>query len=160
LWLADVDSNTPIKEMFGQTMTQEDFLIWQLQKWTQRIKANPEETELYLERALIYITVQDYDRANVDLQTFKGLLTPRDKHLYFMICWWGWLYCIHDLFNEGEFIMLSAAELIPMFPNTQLGLYGQLQPVKNLVSLYEKWGKPEKAEYWQAKLPQTEAKIE
>lgn len=29
--------------------------------------------------------------------------------------------------------------------------------VKNLIGLYEAWGKPEKAEEWREKLPQTEA---
>ena len=28
--------------------------------------------------------------------------------------------------------------------------------INNLVQLYEAWGKPEKAEEWRAKLPQTE----
>jgi hypothetical protein len=32
-----------------------------------------------------------------------------------------------------------------------------LQSLNNLVALYETWGKPEKAEQWRAKLPQTEA---
>ena len=32
-----------------------------------------------------------------------------------------------------------------------------LESLKNLIDLYEAWGKPEKAEEWRAKLPQTEA---
>jgi hypothetical protein len=32
--------------------------------------------------------------------------------------------------------------------------------VNNLIDLYEVWNKPEKAEKWRAKLPQTEAKTE
>jgi thioredoxin-like negative regulator of GroEL len=32
-----------------------------------------------------------------------------------------------------------------------------LQSRNNLIELYEAWGKPEKAEEWRAKLPQTEA---
>jgi len=32
--------------------------------------------------------------------------------------------------------------------------------LRYLIVLYEAWNKPEKAEQWQAKLPQTEAEIE
>jgi len=32
--------------------------------------------------------------------------------------------------------------------------------VNNLIALYEAWNKPEKAEEWEAKLPQTEAVTE
>ena len=32
-----------------------------------------------------------------------------------------------------------------------------LESLNNLIKLYEAWGKPEKAEEWRAKLPQTEA---
>jgi hypothetical protein len=32
-----------------------------------------------------------------------------------------------------------------------------LQSLNNLIGLYEAWDKPEKAEEWRAKLPQTEA---
>jgi len=32
-----------------------------------------------------------------------------------------------------------------------------LQSLNNLIDLYEAWNKPEKAEKWRAKLPQTEA---
>jgi hypothetical protein len=32
-----------------------------------------------------------------------------------------------------------------------------LESLNNLIELYEAWGKPEKAEEWRAKLPQTKA---
>jgi hypothetical protein len=35
-----------------------------------------------------------------------------------------------------------------------------LESVKNLIILYESWNKPEKAEEWRAKLPETEAVVE
>ena len=35
-----------------------------------------------------------------------------------------------------------------------------LQSLNNLIDLYEAWNKPEKANEWRSKLPQTEAKIE
>ena len=35
-----------------------------------------------------------------------------------------------------------------------------LESLNNLIALYEAWNKPEQAEKWRAKLPQTEAKTE
>jgi hypothetical protein len=32
-----------------------------------------------------------------------------------------------------------------------------LASIRNLIELYEAWGKPEKAEEWRVKLPQSEA---
>lgn len=34
------------------------------------------------------------------------------------------------------------------------------ESLNNLINLYEAWNKPEKAQEWRAKQPQTEAKIE
>ena len=43
--------------------------------------------------------------------------------------------------------------------STTLGDYhpDTLESWKNLIDLYEAWGKPEKAEEWRSKLTQTEA---
>jgi len=153
-WLADARSDIAITKAFGLAMTPDQFLAQRVQRWTERIEANPEETELYLQRALTYMSLQEYGRAKSDLQTFTMLMTPSDKHLYYMMCWWGWRYCFHNLYDGGELLMLPAAELLPLYPDTQLGLYGHFNPVLNLVSLYERCGKPKLAEKWRAKLPQ------
>jgi hypothetical protein len=48
------------------------------------------------------------------------------------------------------------------YQNVLTILYRELRDNSNttLIVLYEAWNKPEKAEQWQAKLPQTEAEIE
>ena len=60
--------------------------------------------------------------------------------------------------QEAEPLLLEVAEahrlkLGDTHPHT-------LESLNNLIALYEAWNKPEKAEEWRAKLPQTEAKIE
>ena len=57
--------------------------------------------------------------------------------------------------NQAETMVLGAfadcaCELGPEHPHT-------LDSLKNLIDLYEAWGKPEKAEEWRAKLPQKKA---
>jgi hypothetical protein len=158
LWLADISSETPIEKVFGPRTTRGDFLTRQLQRWIQLIDTNPDETELYLQRALTYVALQEYRLASDDLQTFTRLIEPGDKHLYFMMCWWGWRYCCYDFFEEGELLMLHAAELLSRFPDAPI-LSGRLfHPIHNLVSLYNKWGKPKLAEKWRVQLPQQENK--
>jgi tetratricopeptide (TPR) repeat protein len=61
-------------------------------------------------------------------------------------------------YDEAEKLLLEAIEgrrlkLGDTHPHTQ-------QSLNNLIDLYEAWNKPEKAEKWRAKLPQTEATIE
>jgi hypothetical protein len=54
--------------------------------------------------------------------------------------------------------VLQAQLLVERFPKAKIP--SRFQPAQYLVRVYEAWNKPEKAEEWRAKLPQTEAKIE
>lgn len=82
------------------------------------------------------------------------LVTPADKHLFFMMCWWSRQYLRSNLFEGAELLLISAAELQSMFPITQSGWFRtySYHPIENLVRLYTDWGKPELAEKWRAKL--------
>jgi len=58
-------------------------------------------------------------------------------------------------YEEAEKLLLEAVEgrclkLGDNHPHT-------LESLNNLIDLYEAWNKPEKANEWRAKLPQTEA---
>jgi hypothetical protein len=60
--------------------------------------------------------------------------------------------------DQAETMVLGAfegctSELSLEHPHT----LDSLNLLKNLIELYKAWGKPEKAEEWRAKLPQTEA---
>jgi hypothetical protein len=50
---------------------------------------------------------------------------------------------------------MVALKILDLFPETEVATY--LDPINNLIALYETWNKPEKAKEWRAKLPQTEA---
>ena len=61
-------------------------------------------------------------------------------------------------YKDAEDLLIKAVEgrvqkLGKQHPDT-------IESMKNIIELYEAWNKPEKAEEWQAKLTQTEAKIE
>ena len=65
------------------------------------------------------------------------------------------LYKQQAKYQEADELLLEAVEgrrltLGDRHPPTQ-------QSLNNLIDLYEAWNKPEKAEEWRAKLPQTEA---
>ena len=68
------------------------------------------------------------------------------------------LYRDQKKFDDAEELLLEAIEgrrlkLSETHPHT-------IESIKNLIDLYEAWNKPEKAQEWQAKFPQTEAKTE
>jgi hypothetical protein len=68
------------------------------------------------------------------------------------------LYKEQAHYVEAEKLLLKAIEgrrlkLGDKHPHT-------IESMNNLIILYEAWNKPEKAEKWRAKLPETEAKIE
>jgi tetratricopeptide (TPR) repeat protein len=65
------------------------------------------------------------------------------------------LYKEQERYNDAEKLMLEATEgrrlkLGDEHPHT-------LESWQNLIELYEAWHKPEKAEEWREKLPQTKA---
>jgi tetratricopeptide (TPR) repeat protein len=68
------------------------------------------------------------------------------------------LYKEQSHYEDAEPLLIEAVEgrllkLGDAHPHT-------IESLNNLIALYEAWNKPEKAEEWQAKLTQTEAKIE
>jgi len=68
------------------------------------------------------------------------------------------LYKEQEQYDQAESLLLETIEgrrlkLGNTHPHT-------LESLHNLITLYEAWNKPEKAEEWRAKLPKTEAKIE
>ena len=67
----------------------------------------------------------------------------------------GWVYTEQQRYNEAEALLLDAFEL----SYRVLGPLDQItiESIGKIVDLYEAWDKPEKAEQWHAKLPQTEA---
>ncbi len=67
----------------------------------------------------------------------------------------GWVYTEQQRYGEAEALLLDAFEL----SDRVLGPLDQItiESIGKIVDLYEAWGKPEKAEEWRAKLPQTEA---
>ena len=64
------------------------------------------------------------------------------------------LYKVQTRYDEAEKLLLAAIKgrrlrLSDEHSHTQ-------ESIKNLINLYEAWSKPEKANEWRAKLPQTE----
>jgi serine/threonine protein kinase/lipoprotein NlpI len=152
LWLAKLDPSIPAARSLASAQTLDQVLSERLQRWTRYIDADPEDAELYLGRALTHLARHDHEQARADLQIFATYITPQEKHLLYVISWWGWRYCAYDLFEAGELLMLTAAELLPKFPDLTPDFLGQRHPVQNLVSLYVKWGKPELAAKWRPEL--------
>jgi len=62
------------------------------------------------------------------------------------------LYKEQGLYDKAEPLLLEGRRLKlgDTHPHT-------IESINNLIELYEAWNKPEKAEQWRAKLPQTEA---
>jgi len=67
----------------------------------------------------------------------------------------GWVYTEQQRYSEAETLLLDAFELSyrvigPLDQST-------IESIHKIVTLYEAWNKPEEAEKWRAKLPQTKA---
>jgi tetratricopeptide (TPR) repeat protein len=67
----------------------------------------------------------------------------------------GWVYTEQQRYSKAETLLLDAFKL----SDRVLGHPDQvtIESIQKIIELYKAWGKPEKAEEWRAKLPQTEA---
>ena len=155
VWLANLDQQTSIHQLFGPGLSVDQFISQELQRWTRYIEANPTNADLYLERALTHVAMRDYERANEDLRVFMTLITPDDHKWYFKMCWWSFRYMAVGLYEESELLALQAAEILARHPSLyQSPSLFWYHPARVLVRTYEAWGKPNLAEKWRAEVPE------
>jgi tetratricopeptide (TPR) repeat protein len=157
-WIVERDTNRPTWDTFGHGISIEEFIDNQLEQYNRTIAADPFHAESYLYRALIHLYIKDFDAAQADLTKCVDLTESESDPMIWLLCWWGRVYADSDqLFQEAEKLLLQAQFLVERFPKAKIP--SSFQPAQYLVRVYEAWNKPEEAEKWRAKLPQTEAVI-
>ncbi|MBA7716706.1 hypothetical protein ES703_125782 [subsurface metagenome] len=154
IWLVKLDPNVPTYQQLGIALTHDDFMVEQLEQLNRTIEMDPLNAENYVERALFQISLEEYEKAGADLEECARLLKSDDDPVVSMMGWWARRHHVQALYKGAELLYLQTIEIIQRIYGTESS--GTINHLKNLIKLYEAWGKPEKAEQWRAKLPRKE----
>jgi len=106
----------------------------------------------------LYLKMKRYDKAREylmqELETYQRVFGPEDEETLDSMTRVAELYKDQEQFDNAEQLLLKAEE-------TARRVFGGDHEITNtsvndLITLYEAWNKPEQAEKWRARLPQTE----
>jgi len=151
IWLVKLDPNVPTYQQLGIALTHDDFMVEQLEQLDRTIEMDPLNAENYVERALFQISLEEYEKAGADLEECARLLKSDDDPVVSMMGWWARRHHVQALYKGAELLYLQTIEIMQRIYGTESS--GTINHLKNLIKLYEAWGKPEKAEQWRARLP-------
>jgi len=149
VWLLDIDPEMSPGEALAPAMTTEEYLRWLLEKWNQRIEAEPSHAENYVSRAVVYLAAKDYDRARQDIDHCAALISEPDDPACHAILHWMGMYCWHDHHVEVELLISQVEKLMDRFPED---VPSYLELIENIIKWSEREDKPEIATRWRARL--------
>jgi len=116
IWIMDIDPNLTTGEALGQLLPDNDIITCEIEKMSEAIAADPIYPEHYLRRALAYMSIAQYDKAESDLNQFDAAATGDDHHVGYEIFWWL-RECYRDqLYERAELLEPHADRLMERFP--------------------------------------------
>jgi hypothetical protein len=147
-WIMEVDPNIPICQAIGQKIPGNDLTSYEIERISQDIAADPIWPKNYIRRAIAYMSIDQYQNAESDLQQFETL-TVNDNHLGYEIFWWLRQCYKYELYKQTEFLIPHAEKLIERFPS-DVPSYRDL--IEEIVEINSENGRNELAEQWKTKL--------
>lgn len=150
VWLATLDPNTPTYQALAPALTREEYLRHRLKQSTHLIDIDSLNANNYLSRAIVYISLNKYEKAAADLEKCAKLVKSGDHPALSSMNKWARVYYEQGQYEEAELLSLKALDirrrvLGEEHPDT-------LDSLNNLIELYEAWDKPKEADKWRAKL--------
>jgi serine/threonine protein kinase/Tfp pilus assembly protein PilF len=147
-WIMEVDPDIPICKALGQKMPDNDLITDEIERISQAVAADPLYPENYLRRALAYMSLSQYQKAESDLQQFLALVMNED-HLGYDIFWWLRQCYDNQLLKQAELLIPHAEKLMEHFP-ADVHSYRDL--IEKCAEINAQNDKIELAERWKVKL--------
>lgn len=155
-WIMEVDPKVPICQSIGQKIPGNDLISYEIERISQNITTDPLWPKNYIRRALAYMSLNQYRKAQSDLQQFVTL-AMNDEHLGYEIFWWLRQCYENQLDKQAEFLIPYAEKLMERFP-ADVPSYRDL--IEECAEINTQNGKIEVAEQWRAKLQELDDKDE
>jgi len=153
VWILDIDPAMSPAEALAPALTTDEFLRGLLEKWDQRIEAEPSWAENYVSRAIVSLAAKDYDRARRDIDQCARLINESNDPACHAILHWTRMYCEYDRHTAAELLIPQVERLMDRFPE-EVSSYKNL--IKEIIDEYESNDKVELANRWRAKLHKLE----
>jgi serine/threonine protein kinase len=147
-WIMEVDPNLPICQVLGQKIPDNDLIADEIRRISQDIAADPLWPENYIRRAVAYMSIEQYQKAQSDLQQFVTLALDGNR-LSYEIFWWLRQCYKAQLYKQAEYLIPYAEQLMEHFPS-DMPSYRDL--IEEIAEINSENGKLELAERWKAKL--------
>jgi tetratricopeptide (TPR) repeat protein len=146
-WIMEVDPNIPVCQAIGQKIPSNDLIADEIKRISQDIVNDPLWPKNYIRRAIAYMSIDQYQNAESDLQQFEAL-TMNDNHLGYEIFWWLKQCYKYELYKQAESLIPHAENLMEHFPS-DVPSYRDL--IVECAEINAQNGKIELAEQWKAK---------
>jgi serine/threonine protein kinase/Flp pilus assembly protein TadD len=156
IWVANLDPNVSTAEALGPGRTIEEHCQEMVRHYTRRIDTDPGHAENYISRAIFYAYLEDREKALADLDKCAKLVKSGDHPALKLMSKRASAYHLEARYKAAELLyrkvwQIRRRVLGEEHPDT-------LDSLNKLIELYEAWSKPEQAEQWRAKLPDSQAK--
>jgi len=116
IWIMDTDPNVTTCEIFGRPLPDNDIISYEIEKLSSAIAADPAYPENYIRRALAYMSIEQFDRAESELNQLDAAATGDDHHVGYEMFWWL-RECYRDqLYERAKLIEPHADKLMERFP--------------------------------------------
>jgi hypothetical protein len=148
-WLLEIDPNRPLEEVLAPALGTKEFLTMLMKRWNERIKVDPQDTELYVSRAVVRMATKDYDGAQQDLKQCVTLINEPNDPAVHAIDHWAQSYLRCGRLIGAELWALARAQIIEKFPAHTNKLYLQEHPYQQLIQIYDGKGEKQKQIEWQ-----------
>jgi serine/threonine protein kinase len=138
--LLEIDPERPLGKALSPALTTEAFLGQLLEKWDERIEADPLTAENYVSRAVVALGAEDYDRAAQDIKrSIAHIQEPNDAAVH-AIDHWSSQCLLGKQYAKAEVWALGRIQLLEKFP----AYFGTLDwpghPHAQLVQLHAEQG--------------------
>jgi tetratricopeptide (TPR) repeat protein len=155
VWIMELDSNVSVTQLLGQEIPRNDLIGRELKRLDEAVAADPQYPENYLRRAVAYMSLAQYRKAESDLQRFEDLVTSDDHHIGYELFWWL-RQCHFNRWNEAAELLTPYAErTMERFPG-DISSYSEL--IEEIVEKAERETRTELSRKWRAKLQDSEYK--
>ena len=149
--LLEIDPEESLTKVLAPALSTTEFLAQLLEKWDQRIEADPLTGENYVARALVAMGAKDYDQARQDIDHCVTLVKePNDPAVHALDDWA--MRCLLDKrYAEAELWGLGRAQIAEKLPAYSHELAWQGHPYRQLMQVYAAQGEKQKLIAWQKK---------
>jgi len=138
IWIMDMDPNLTTSQALGRLIPDNDLITDEIERISKAITADPTYPENYLRRAVACISIDEFDKAESDLNQFDALVTADDHHVGYEMFWWLRQCCRRLLEPHADRLMEHFPADVPSYQDLIPEIVERMQHRDN-AGFADKW---------------------